>query len=446
MHSWGHEACPPVSHTGPLGPCHLRDRHPRLSWGGAGEAPPILGDVDGGGVDADASLLLPELLPGDLCPPGGYRRFAGVSLAPGYDSLTVYRGREVLDSLGISCEHATDGAACQAAVEALRAGYGAPSPGGVGTHFVATTPSGPLEITHPIALAPVVGGVTNAATAALAMATSHYQVVCPGAGSREVPGSIELVLRLPNDCGPIRDDLLRVSRDGRFTILQSVVVGQSLGCVGRRFEELAAVPASAEDTLGEFLAKLAYLEAASVDAFARLEAELAHHGAPAHLLKRVRRARRDEVRHAATMTKLAASHGGVVPPVEMPVRPVPALEEIARENRVEGCLRETYGAAVGAFQAARAEDRAIGGAMVSIARDEAAHAELSWAIDAWAVATLDGAAHKRLDAAYDAALAELRREIAVEPGETVATRAGIPTAAQASALLEGVLTVLATAA
>ncbi|KAK4045113.1 hypothetical protein OUZ56_032521 [Daphnia magna] len=133
-------------------------------------------------------------------------------------------------------------------------------------------------------------------------------------------------------------------------------------------------------------------------------------------------------------------------PVEMPVRPVPALEEIARENRVEGCLRETYGAAVGAFQAARAEDRAIAAAMVAIARDEAAHAELSWAIDAWATGLLDGTALARLDAAYNVALAELRREIAVEPGKTVATRAGIPTAAQASALLEGVLTVLATAA
>lgn len=124
---------------------------------------------------------------------------------------------------------------------------------------------------------------------------------------------------------------------------------------------------------------------------------------------------------------------------------MPALEDIARENRIEGCLRETYGAAVGAFQAARAEDPAIAAAMVSIARDEAAHAELSWAIDAWATGLLDGAAHKRLATAYDAALLELRREIAVEPGETVATRAGIPTAAQASALLEGVLTVLETA-
>lgn len=99
--------------------------------------------------------------------------------------------------------------------------------------------------------------------------------------------------------------------------------------------------------------------------------------------------------------------------MEEPTRAVPSLEEIAMENRVERCLRESYGAAVAAFQAARATDPRIAQALARIAVDEAAHAELSWSIDAWATARLDRRARGRMDVAYAEAREALRSEVAL---------------------------------
>jgi len=394
---------------------------------------------------ADAGRLPPtgtDLPPADftsVCEGDGYKMLENLGLSTRYDSLAAYTAGTLNAVTGTPCRSAKDPVACAARVEEIRAA-------GTDSYFVATDADGATAITYRKDLLAVLTPIRTPNAAILSLWFDGYRVECPGSASKFTAAGIEVVLDKRVDCGPHTRERLRVALDGSFSVLESDVLVTMLGCTGRRYPELVAATNVGTSELGELLGKLDYLEAASVHAFARLEAELAHHGAPAHLLKRIRRARRDEVRHAATMTRLAAEHGGVVPAVEMPSRPVPNLEEIARENRVEGCLRETYGAAVGAFQAARAEDPAIAAAMVSIARDEAAHAELSWAIDAWATGLLDGAARERLAAAYDAALAELRQEIEVEPGKTVATRAGIPTAAQASALLKGMLTVLATAA
>ncbi|MEO8874282.1 MAG: ferritin-like domain-containing protein, partial [Polyangiaceae bacterium] len=102
---------------------------------------------------------------------------------------------------------------------------------------------------------------------------------------------------------------------------------------------------------------MAFLEAVSVHAFDRLEHELHAHGAQADLLLDARRARRDEERHTAMMTKLAARHGTYA---QMPAAPKPtpirSLVEIALENAVEGCVRETYGALRGLIESETATD------------------------------------------------------------------------------------------
>src|SRR5207302_2062069 len=109
---------------------------------------------------------------------------------------------------------------------------------------------------------------------------------------------------------------------------------------------MAAVPS----LLGSYFASAAHLEAASVHAFRRLRCELAAHRAPARLLRSARRAQRDEVRHARLMARMARRFGGAPVPARVaPIGPR-ALDEIAIENAVEGCVRETFGALVASFQ------------------------------------------------------------------------------------------------
>src|SRR5262249_35850351 len=171
------------------------------------------------------------------------------------------------------------------------------------------------------------------------------------------------------------------------------------------------------------------LEAASVDAFERLARELAHHGAPAALVRAARAAMRDEVRHARAMESLAARYG--VRPRRHAGAPLGGrpLAEIAREEAREGCVGETLGAIVGWYQAARAHDPAVRRAMRTIARDETRHAILSWKVAAWLEkneTAREAAARARAEA-----LSELDASTIAARSEEEASSLGIPRAAEA---------------
>lgn len=160
------------------------------------------------------------------------------------------------------------------------------------------------------------------------------------------------------------------------------------------------LPAGIETAgLAEPIAAAAWLEGAAVYAFEALERELVAHGAPVGLIARARRAQADEKRHHRAMSALAARFGAAVPPVQVEPIGVRPLIEVALENAVEGCVRETWGAAVAAFQGEQAEDRAVRRTMRAIARDEAHHAALGWDVDAWARAKLPPAQRAALDGA-----------------------------------------------
>jgi hypothetical protein len=191
----------------------------------------------------------------------------------------------------------------------------------------------------------------------------------------------------------------------------SVVVQCSTICLGRRTEGVADPSSCDESRLGDVFSARAYLEEVSVHAFARLERELVAHGAPARLLREARRARRDEVRHTAMTAKLARRFGGTPrspePPAPTPVR---SLVAIAIENAVEGCVRETYGAVAGLVEARLSSDAGVRRAMESIAADECRHAELAWAIAAWAMPRLTAAERAMVERAKREAVAKLARE------------------------------------
>jgi hypothetical protein len=191
------------------------------------------------------------------------------------------------------------------------------------------------------------------------------------------------------------------------TTASMVVVSCVQNCTGRLTQGYSAPERRALHD-GERLAAMAYLEAVSVHAFRRLERELAAHAAPPDLLRRARRARRDEVRHTAMTSRLARARGGSPRlPAAPSAQPVRSLFEIALENAVEGCVRETYGALAGLVEAQTSADASLRLAMRSIAADECRHAELAWAVHAWALARLSDAQRRRIESAMSDAVAEI---------------------------------------
>lgn len=193
---------------------------------------------------------------------------------------------------------------------------------------------------------------------------------------------------------------------------------------------LAGAPPDDRAAIGAQLAEMAELEAASVPAFARLARELADHGAPADLVRRAERARRDELRHTRVMTALARRHGHAPRAVAVPVLPIRTLDAIAYENVIEGCVREAYGALVATFMAERATPE-LRGAFRAIATDERRHAELAEDIDTWIRGRLDASARDALDAARAGARAELRASVVTSPA---CDELGLPGPREAAAL------------
>ena len=190
--------------------------------------------------------------------------------------------------------------------------------------------------------------------------------------------------------------------------------------------------------LAAHFVEAAYLEAASVIAFRRLELELRRFGAPASLVQRARRARVEEINHARDTSRLARQHGGVVPPLSLPDMSRRERLAVALENAVEGCVRESYGALVACFQDERAAPK-LRPLMRRIARDEASHAELAHDVARWNNRKLTPAEHAEVDAARADALATLAESLAYEPAADVVRFAGMPTSREARALLDGLV-------
>ena len=222
---------------------------------------------------------------------------------------------------------------------------------------------------------------------------------------------------------------------------------QCLDCLGgggrRPNGLLAQEPGEARSAEADYFTRMAHAEAASVHAFARMHEELAHFGAPRDLLSAAKRAVADEERHARIMVRRAKALGGR--PIAPRVRRQPrrALESIARENAVEGCIRETYGALVLRFQAANAADPTLRRTFAQIAADETRHAALSWELASWAEAKLSSRAQARVASARKRALRDLERTIHARVPHPLDARLGQPDNVRALALLEGLRASLA---
>ena len=209
-------------------------------------------------------------------------------------------------------------------------------------------------------------------------------------------------------------------------------------CVGRRPAGLAAESELCSgNPAGQFFAEAARLEAASVPAFAHLARELRAHGAPAVLVDGALQARRDEVRHTRQMRALARRFGTVS--VSTRVRPTALrpLEAVATENAVEGCVRETYGALVGWWQAIHSDDAVVRTTMRQLASDETRHAALAHEVHQWAIDRLSADHRRSVDQARTKAFDDLSEEVSrAEVPEPAIRAGGYPSKAAATWLVD----------
>ena len=216
-----------------------------------------------------------------------------------------------------------------------------------------------------------------------------------------------------------------------------------LGGGGRRPNGLARPrPARAPSAVAAYLAALAHDEAASVHAFARMREELVAHGAPRALVAGAARSVIDEIRHARSMAHQARRRGATVAAPRVRRQRARSLESFARENAIEGCVRETYGALLMCWQAQHAAEPELRALFAAVAADEARHAALSWEVAEWAEQRLDARARGRVVAARRRALASLAATVRARPTGAFDAVVGQPGRPAASALLEGLATSL----
>ncbi len=270
----------------------------------------------------------------------------------------------------------------------------------------------------------------------VAWANGYTPTSCPVEADASGTWTLTVSRRI-SDC-PITVDRydLTVAPGGEVTVAAHRPGEPTQICIGRLPAGLASVPPAGE-TVGGWLARAAYLEAASVHAFEHLHAELEFHGAPDALCEAALACRDDEIRHAILVGELARSFGAeaLVPPrVPTPIR---ALYAIACDNAVEGCGREAWGAVVGRWQGLHAADPDVRAVMAAVARDELRHAEFSFALDAWIRSRLPGSRRARLDGT----LRRARRRLAAASQRPVPPRLrealGLPSLDETRALWSG---------
>lgn len=236
------------------------------------------------------------------------------------------------------------------------------------------------------------------------------------------------------------DEVCSGSGDGVVTCVREAAdsvlcITHRFPCVGRRPFGLRGSAQGPQTGFERELRDAAWLEAASVDAFRLLRRELRAQGAPRPLLRAASRSARDERRHARTMRALARRFGVSVPPVERDANSVRSLEELALENAVEGCVRETWGALVALRQGTHASEPAVRDAMLRIAREEIRHAELAFRIDRWLEPRLSAEQARRVRAARRGAVTQLASELGQSLPRAERERLGLPDSKEAAAML-----------
>lgn len=413
--------------------------------GGGGSIDPMQFDTDI--CDPDESRILAAVAPAE---PFDYaeRRWAE-RIDWGGDTEPEWSDPYVGESVGERCGGATDLPACEEAWASLplesvwqESGFD-----GVGFRSVAFTRGDMVEaITDLPALNAFLGPLDAAGDAALLAVMEGHRLLC--AEGNDVGVTDEgyiLHTTSGGGCGEgddIEQHVVLVRPDGTIEVLETILIEKGdPGCsVGRLPAGLCRRPRVARQkagAVGAFFADVAHLEAAAVTAFGQLARELSLHGAPRGMVSAALRSRRDEIRHARTVARLARRHGAR--PIRPRVDPTSPrrLVDVAADNAAEGCIRETYGALVAHVQARRASDPVVRRALARIAGDETRHAVLSWKLARWTDAHMRPSERAEVARRARHALERLELELTGAFDDRVHDVAGLPHADEARRLFGG---------
>ncbi|MBK8213286.1 MAG: ferritin-like domain-containing protein [Myxococcales bacterium] len=358
---------------------------------------------------------------------------------------------EIRAKKGALCGNATDKARCLEAYAGIGTRFGFPCNAQFGqcsVESLVVNQGDTFRSFHKLnAVGPFLAPVDSPSEAALVARLQGYGALCDATTPSASPGG-GYVVRAVNGppCSSKYGYTLDVSASGVVTEKSKVLVSPPVGVCGRRPEGLREVHTFAGLTsAGRFFAQCTHLEEASVPAFRTLERELRALGAGPKLLAAARRAARDEIRHTTMMRSLAKAFGGECAEVAVESPSPRSVLAMALENAREGCVGETYGAAQAAFQARRASDPRVRATLAVIARDEARHAELAWAVDAFLAPRLTAEERREVERAREEAWAALEASLRDEPSDELRDVAGLPNAREAAWLVAGVRDVLAAA-
>lgn len=348
---------------------------------------------------------------------------AGLRPQPEQDYLALHtlpgRASDPVASVGDACGSAENQSGCLTALEEVPDATGF----GLGPcvqvcpayYLMANQGDNVRALSSKEQVAALLGAIDTPQEAMLLVAMGGLHVRCSDGGAKPDGNGFEVQGFSYQGCLGVTRHLLTVTADGAVSQRRQDVIREadSTCAVGRRPAGLVAPTRRCDSRpAARYLAQAARLEAASVYAFLNVERELASHGAPRRLLVAARRAAADEVRHARMTASLARRFGANVVERARVVPTAPReLESLLLDNAIEGCVRETFGAAVGVWQAKNASDPKVAKAMRHIAADELRHATLAWEIAAWFEPKLDEPALHRVHEARRAAVADLRAEL-----------------------------------
>lgn len=174
--------------------------------------------------------------------------------------------------------------------------------------------------------------------------------------------------------------------------------------------------------------RAAKAEYSSVWSFLRLAAELEAVGAPAHLVAAALDAAEDEVRHAEACAR-AAGELALIPLPPSAAQPrflsrsARALELLATEAYAEGGMNEGAASLEARFAAETAQDETKS-MLAAIARDEAGHANLAWAVLTWVMEVAPESARAAV-----ASVPTPTTAIELDHRDTALARRGVPSTA-----------------
>jgi hypothetical protein len=354
------------------------------------------------------------------------------------------RSVQVLSSRGEACKTASDKAKCQERLAALRLEASCGPDGGSITgrscrpYFVYTRGDAISSAVSSAELTALIGKIDNPEELRLIVQSAGYALTCGGSVTPEYKdlggGAFEVHASKVENCAPKAYAVtLTVDAAGKVTETKRTETAGPVDCAiaGRRPEGF--VLEGSAKSAADYIATMATLESAAVLAFRDIAHTLFVMNAPQDLQRRVREATRDEIRHTRTMRELSAEQ----PPttVRRTAYVLPSRQEFACHNMAEGCVREAFGAMVAAHQAAHAQDLGVRRAMLVIAQEERAHAELSWDIAMWLDQSASAEERQRVQEAHTNALDELARDLGTVLPDHVTRDLGLPTRAQAEAML-----------